>query len=167
MKNTSALCSCLLVLVSLLGLFSCCKANQVDRLDELINSRSSGNHPPDTLSWTKEDAYKSYYYSSPVVPSQEGQKLADKITALPGQPYYGSSFDQYAGYVTVDPKAGRELFYYFAESPTQSEQNPLVLWLNGGPGCSSVGYGAFEELGPFRVNPDGQTLYRNQFSWNE
>ncbi|MED6176288.1 calponin, partial [Stylosanthes scabra] len=25
----------------------------------------------------------------------------------------------------------------------------------------------FEELGPFRVNPDGQTLYRNQFSWNE
>ncbi|MED6186415.1 calponin [Stylosanthes scabra] len=167
MKNTFDICSCLLLLVTLLGLLSCCKANQIDRLDELINSRSSGNPPPDTLSWTKEDAYKSYYSSYPVVPSTEGQKLADKITALPGQPYYGSSFDQYAGYVTVDPNAGRELFYYFAESPTHSEQNPLVLWLNGGPGCSSLGYGAFEELGPFRVNPDGQTLYRNQFSWNE
>ena len=36
-----------------------------------------------------------------------------------------------------------------------------------GPGCSSLGYGAFEELGPFRVNSDGKTLYRNQYAWNE
>ncbi|XP_057723155.1 serine carboxypeptidase 1-like [Arachis stenosperma] len=171
MKNTFALCSYLLLLVTLLGLvFSNCKANQVDNLDELINSRSSENAPK-TLSWTKEDAYiPKYYHTSSIgpSPSQEEQKLADKITSLPGQPYYGSNFDQYAGYVTVDPNVGRDLFYYFVESPANSSQyNPLVLWLNGGPGCSSLGYGAFEELGPFRVNPDGQTLYRNQFSWNE
>jgi hypothetical protein len=36
-----------------------------------------------------------------------------------------------------------------------------------GPGCSSLGYGAFEELGPFRVNSDGKTLYRNPYAWNE
>ncbi|TKY50013.1 Serine carboxypeptidase II-3 [Spatholobus suberectus] len=36
-----------------------------------------------------------------------------------------------------------------------------------GPGCSSLGYGAFEELGPFRVNSDGKTLFHNKYAWNE
>ncbi|PWA86959.1 serine carboxypeptidase-like 40 [Artemisia annua] len=35
-----------------------------------------------------------------------------------------------------------------------------------GPGCSSLAYGAMQELGPFQVNSDGKTLYRNEFSWN-
>ncbi|KAJ0083401.1 hypothetical protein Patl1_30160 [Pistacia atlantica] len=73
--------------------------------------------------------------------------------ALPGQPD-GVDFDQYGGYVTVDPQAGRALFYYFVESPQNFSTNPFVLWLNGGPGCSSFGYGAMRELGPFRVNTD-------------
>ncbi|KAF9622658.1 hypothetical protein IFM89_032579 [Coptis chinensis] len=92
-------------------------------------------------------------------------KEADKIETLPGQPE-GVDFDQYSGYVTVDPTAGRALFYYFVESPQNSSTNPLVLWLNGGPGCSSLGFGAMEELGPFRVNGDGKTLFRNDYAWN-
>lgn len=36
-----------------------------------------------------------------------------------------------------------------------------------GPGCSSLGYGAMEELGPFRVHSDGKTLYRNDYAWND
>lgn len=35
-----------------------------------------------------------------------------------------------------------------------------------GPGCSSLGAGAMIELGPFRVNNDGKTLWLNQFAWN-
>ncbi|ONK68926.1 uncharacterized protein A4U43_C05F17470 [Asparagus officinalis] len=34
------------------------------------------------------------------------------------------------------------------------------------PGCSSVAYGASEEVGPFRINRTGSTLYLNKFSWN-
>lgn len=60
---------------------------------------------------------------------QEGLKAADKISSLPGQPQV--SFSHYSGYVTVDPSAGRALFYYFAESQDSSHK-PLVLWLNGG-----------------------------------
>lgn len=68
---------------------------------------------------------------SPVyIGPQDGLKEADKIVALPGQPD-GESLNQYSGYVTVDPTAGRALFYYFVESQDFSSK-PLVLWLNGG-----------------------------------
>ncbi|RXH92270.1 hypothetical protein DVH24_033166 [Malus domestica] len=87
---------------------------------------------------------------------------ADKFTRLPGQPQV--NFQQYAGYVTVDEKQERSLFYYFVEAQTNPASKPLVLWLNGGPGCSSVGVGAFNENGPFQ--PSGDILLKNDFSWN-
>ncbi|KAI3439702.1 Carboxypeptidase [Psidium guajava] len=154
-------CTKLLVLVALyqLALPFSCRANQLDNLKKLIEARKSGS-PPYTKPWNLEKASRVY------VGPQEGLMDADRITALPGQPD-GVDFDQYAGYVTVDPKAGRALFYYFVESPRNSSTKPLVLWLNGGPGCSSLGYGAMEELGPFRVHSDGKTLYRNDFAWND
>ncbi|PQM42139.1 serine carboxypeptidase-like 45 [Prunus yedoensis var. nudiflora] len=88
---------------------------------------------------------------------------ADKITSLPHQPQ--ANFEQYAGYITVDEKQQRSLFYYFVEAETDPASKPLVLWLNGGPGCSSVGIGAFGEHGPFK--PSGDILLKNDFSWNK
>lgn len=35
-----------------------------------------------------------------------------------------------------------------------------------GPGCSSVGYGATQEIGPFLVDTDGHGLKFNSYSWN-
>ncbi|KAE8693983.1 Serine carboxypeptidase-like 45 [Hibiscus syriacus] len=89
--------------------------------------------------------------------------LADKIVRLPGQPS-NLSFQQFSGYVTVDFKKHKALFYYFVEAETDPASKPLVLWLNGGPGCSSLGVGAFSENGPFR--PNGEVLVRNYHSWN-
>jgi len=126
MKKFS-LYACMLNL-SILILLPYSKASQADKLQELILSKSS-QKPPVTLSWAEEDAVKTP--SPAYVAPQEGQKEADRIVALPGQPY-GVNFDQYSGYVTVDPKAGRALFYYFVESPYNPSTKPLVLWLNGG-----------------------------------
>lgn len=89
--------------------------------------------------------------------------VEDKITVLPGQPPV--SFAQYSGYVEVDAVRKRSLFYYFAEAELDPATKPLVLWLNGGPGCSSVGVGAFSENGPFR--PSGNALVSNEYSWNK
>ncbi|CAH9105392.1 unnamed protein product [Cuscuta epithymum] len=86
----------------------------------------------------------------------------DQISSLPGQPA-NVTFRQYSGYVEV--RSQRALFYYFVEAETQPDSKPLVLWLNGGPGCSSVGYGAFMENGPFR--PRGRVLIKNPQSWNK
>ncbi|BAF15273.1 Os04g0525700, partial [Oryza sativa Japonica Group] len=46
-------------------------------------------------------------------------------------------------------------------------KKPLLLWLNGGPGCSSVAYGAAQELGPFLVRSYGENLTLNAYSWNK
>ncbi|XP_057824274.1 serine carboxypeptidase-like 42 [Cryptomeria japonica] len=89
----------------------------------------------------------------------------DLIDRLPGQPEV--NFKQYGGYVTVDKKAGRALYYYFVEAENDTQSTPLTLWLNGGPGCSSLGGGAFTELGPFYPLGDGRGLRRNSQSWNK
>ncbi|KAL9258163.1 Serine carboxypeptidase-like 45-like protein [Drosera capensis] len=88
--------------------------------------------------------------------------VGDKISLLPGQPQVG--FQQFSGYVTVDSTKHKALFYYFVEAEIDPASKPLVLWLNGGPGCSSLGVGAFSENGPFR--PKGQILVKNEHSWN-
>ena len=54
----------------------------------------------------------------------------DRITRLPGQPEV--SFGQYSGYIGVDGKGSRALFYYFVEAELDPSTKPLVMWLNGG-----------------------------------
>ncbi|XP_042048704.1 serine carboxypeptidase-like 45 [Salvia splendens] len=94
--------------------------------------------------------------------SSSSLSAGDRISELPGQPRV--SFHQYSGYVSVDQNEERALFYYFVEAEIDPASKPLVLWLNGGPGCSSLGVGAFSENGPFR--PSGNGLVRNEHSWN-
>ncbi|GLJ34410.1 hypothetical protein SUGI_0691880 [Cryptomeria japonica] len=95
----------------------------------------------------------------------KSEKNPNLVTHLPGQPKVG--FNHYSGYVTVNEENGRALFYWFFEAATHKQKKPLVLWLNGGPGCSSVGYGATQEIGPFIINADGKTLSFNEYSWNK
>ncbi|KAK7336434.1 hypothetical protein VNO77_16975 [Canavalia gladiata] len=89
---------------------------------------------------------------------------ADKISSLPGQSTV--KFQQYSGYIAIDDQQQRALFYYFVEAEEDPASKPLVLWLNGGPGCSSVGVGAFAEHGPFQPG-DNNVLVQNDYSWNK
>uniref|UniRef100_A0A672ZWP0 Carboxypeptidase n=1 Tax=Sphaeramia orbicularis TaxID=375764 RepID=A0A672ZWP0_9TELE len=88
---------------------------------------------------------------------------ADEVKYLPGlakQP----SFKQYSGYLSV--AHGKHLHYWFVESQSKPASDPVVLWLNGGPGCSSLD-GLLTEHGPFLIQDDGVTLEYNKYSWNQ
>ncbi|XP_056165599.1 serine carboxypeptidase-like 20 [Syzygium oleosum] len=93
------------------------------------------------------------------------------ITSLPG--FNGTlPSAHYAGYVTIDGSPGKKnLFYYIIASERNPSKDPVVLWLNGGPGCSSFD-GFIYEHGPFKFQagkPKGSlpVLHLNSFSWSK
>lgn len=57
----------------------------------------------------------------------------------------------------------KHLFYWFFPSRNDPKKDPVILWLNGGPGCSSA-TGMLYELGP--SNLINGTLVHNPYSWN-
>ena len=65
------------------------------------------------------------------------------------------------------PVAGgkKNLFYWYHEAVSEPEKKPWLLWLNGGPGCSSLG-GMFVELGPFVVD-SALNVTLNPYAWNK
>ncbi|CAH2037603.1 unnamed protein product [Thlaspi arvense] len=73
-----------------------------------------------------------------------------------------------SGYLPVKPAPGSSMFYAFyeAQKPTTPlADTPLLIWLQGGPGCSSM-IGNFYELGPWRVVSRATELERNPGAWN-
>lgn len=62
--------------------------------------------------------------------------------------------DEEWGYVNVRENAYTFWWLYGAQTsdPSQRLSKPLVMWLQGGPGGSSTGFGNFEELGPLTVD---------------
>ncbi|RZR72567.1 hypothetical protein BHM03_00014710 [Ensete ventricosum] len=56
------------------------------------------------------------------------------------------------------------MFYLFFES-RNSKKDPIVIWLTGGPGCSSE-LAVFYENGPFSI-ADNMSLVWNQFGWDQ
>jgi len=103
----------------------------------------------------------------------EGVKISYKETELcettPG-------VKSYAGYVHLPAGALEDLgvrnqtyeintFFWFFESRKDPETAPLSLWMNGGPGSSSM-LGLLREHGPCFVHSDSNSTYLNQWAWN-
>lgn len=93
--------------------------------------------------------------------SSSPPKASDHLVKnLPG---LKEDLTSYAGLLPGDAKSGGKIFYWMVECSHNPEKAPLMIWLNGGPGCSSMD-GLFLELGPFRIK--GDSLDINPYSWH-
>ncbi|OQR96452.1 serine protease family S10 [Achlya hypogyna] len=81
--------------------------------------------------------------------------------------YNGSDFCdstyQESGYIPLPHKVDDNYFYWFFESRSDPAADPLVLWLTGGPGSSSL-LALLTENGPCSIS-DNITTVRNPYSW--
>ncbi|XP_068655183.1 serine carboxypeptidase-like 18 isoform X2 [Aristolochia californica] len=80
-------------------------------------------------------------------------------------------FNLETGYVGVGDLDEFQLFYYFIESESNPKEDPLLVWLTGGPGCSALS-GLLFEIGPLNVKReryDGSlpSLTLNPNSWTK
>jgi carboxypeptidase D len=75
----------------------------------------------------------------------------------------GSLPVSYAGHLSVDGD-NSALFYWLFEALESPETAPLIIWMNGGPGCSSMD-GLFIELGPLKFS-NGKLIV-NEHGWNK
>lgn len=71
--------------------------------------------------------------------------------------------NSYSGYIDIAPDV--HVFFFFFESKRDPANDPVTLWLNGGPGSDSL-IGAFEEIGPCEVVENMTTVLRD-YSWSE
>jgi len=74
--------------------------------------------------------------------------------------------NQEAGYYRVTGTRDLNMFYWFFESRSDPENDPVILWMTGGPGCSDA-TALFAENGPCLLDNGRAQPRRNEYSWNE
>ncbi|KAH9368036.1 hypothetical protein HPB48_019865 [Haemaphysalis longicornis] len=70
----------------------------------------------------------------------------------------------YSGYITVNPQYNSNLFFWFVPSLSDPQNAPVILWLQGGPGTTSL-LGFFAEHGPYRVAEGSTRAEFRQLTW--
>uniref|UniRef100_A0A0D6QRX7 Carboxypeptidase n=1 Tax=Araucaria cunninghamii TaxID=56994 RepID=A0A0D6QRX7_ARACU len=101
---------------------------------------------------------------------EEGPRLVERKINLDIDGDSGSNANlddlgHHAGYFRLEHTHAAKMFYFFFESRGSKENDPVVLWMTGGPGCSSE-LAVFYENGPFKIT-DNLTLVWNEYGWDK
>ncbi|XP_022730184.1 serine carboxypeptidase-like 48 [Durio zibethinus] len=94
-------------------------------------------------------------------------KIVEKQFSFPVLGAPGPSvqeFGHHAGYYKLPHANAARMFYFFFES-RNSQNDPVVIWLTGGPGCSSE-LALFYENGPFHLAKNLSLLW-NDYGWDK
>ncbi|WZZ54092.1 serine carboxypeptidase-like 13 isoform X1 [Brassica napus] len=80
-------------------------------------------------------------------------------------------FELETGYIGVGDKEDLQMFYYFVKSENNPQEDPLLIWLTGGPGCSSL-FAILFENGPLALkfelyNGTLPSLVTTTYSWTK
>jgi len=73
------------------------------------------------------------------------------------------NFESYSGYLTIDKAQDSNTFFWFFPAQINGENAPVTIWLEGGPGVSSM-FGLLFESGPFGVDAN-MRLVKREHTW--
>ena len=80
----------------------------------------------------------------------------------------------FAGFFTVDAVKASNMFFWYFPALNSDASAPLLIWLQGGPGASSM-FSLFHEIGPYELSRSSKreggkhsdiTLGYRELSWN-
>jgi vitellogenic carboxypeptidase-like protein len=119
--------------------------------------QESDNHP--------EAATPSPSPSPSTSPSTPSEPHPDsRVYGLPGLKTQRSYAGQLKYGIPRNKTCVHSTFYWFFEAMNGNTSSPILIWLQGGPGCSGF-IGLFQEVGPLRFNKYGNPV-RNPHTWN-
>jgi len=101
---------------------------------------------------TTKNGTKNKYFLKPTHDPQELRGLCDTV-------------NQTAGYLFIEGSRNKNYFYWHFESRNNPEEDPVILWMTGGPGCSSA-VALFHENGPCKIDDNHNATFLNPYSWN-
>ncbi|KAI3520161.1 hypothetical protein L1887_09406 [Cichorium endivia] len=100
--------------------------------------------------------------------SVQQNTIVDKLFKFPNfvDPNGASVADlgHHAGYYQIKNSHAARMFYFFFESRGK-KTDPVVIWLTGGPGCSSE-LALFYENGPFKIEKNSSLVW-NEYGWDQ
>ncbi|KAI5960387.1 uncharacterized protein KGF55_004679 [Candida pseudojiufengensis] len=134
----------------------------INKIEKLINEFQS-NFKPSKPSKEKPSPPKNNEENFEILTNLKFKESKLRIKSNNPEILGLDTVKQYTGYIDID-SIDHHYFFWFFESRNDPAKDPIVLWLNGGPGCSSS-TGLFFELGPSSINSTLQPVY-NPYSWN-
>ena len=124
-----------------------------------------------------------YIESGDIATGAELSRVVDPLDGIENDP-----FESYAGFFEVRPETGSQMFFWFAPATVRiaalyckfhclhkhsilqevdPAQAPVVVWLQGGPGASSM-FGLLEIHGPIQAEGFNPTIaVKNDYTWNK
>jgi vitellogenic carboxypeptidase-like protein len=117
------------------------------------------DRPPSTHSFATGHVGESVHFTDLMKDhSAEFTKNASRVIGI-------GDIDSYAGFFTTNTTLDNNMFIWYFPAQNKDPNAPLVIWLQGGPGGSSM-FGLFAEMGPFDLDSNLKILDRPT-SWNK
>lgn len=149
----------------------------------LVKASKYLNAPLSGLTEEIRELWKQFVYHTDIVDGLKSSGGFSKITKQPFDFYVKDqtlpnyqlrikstpenlgldTVQQYTGYLDIEDEE-KHFFFWTFESRNDPTNDPVILWLTGGPGCSSS-MGLFFELGPSSIDKDIKPVF-NPYSWN-
>jgi vitellogenic carboxypeptidase-like protein len=106
------------------------------------------------------------HLSEPLRRGEPWKRLQDASKVVLG------NITSFAGFFTVDVAKASNMFFWHFPALDGNEKAPLLIWLQGGPGASSM-FSLFHEIGPYELTRDGKgkhgeiKLTERALTWNQ